>query len=93
MKEVWPDTFVEDANLSVDIANLRKALDEHRTSQPERAGHCFESVAGGRAHEIDARSGLRPSHSSFYIDLLLWSLCLKPHGRSLTFHCWLGMPT
>ena len=28
LKEVWPDTFVEEANLSVNIATLRKALDE-----------------------------------------------------------------
>jgi len=28
MKVVWPDTFVEEANLSVYIASLRKALDE-----------------------------------------------------------------
>jgi TolB-like protein len=28
MKEVWPDTFVEEANLSVNIASLRRALDE-----------------------------------------------------------------
>jgi DNA-binding winged helix-turn-helix (wHTH) protein/tetratricopeptide (TPR) repeat protein len=28
LKEIWPDTFVEEANLSVNIANLRKALNE-----------------------------------------------------------------
>lgn len=28
MKEVWPDAFVEEANLSVNIASLRKVLDE-----------------------------------------------------------------
>ena len=28
LKEVWPDSFVEEANLSVNIASLRKALDE-----------------------------------------------------------------
>ena len=28
LQEVWPDAFVEEANLSVNIANLRKALDE-----------------------------------------------------------------
>ena len=26
MREVWPDTFVEEANLSVLVAQLRKAL-------------------------------------------------------------------
>jgi len=28
LAEVWPDVFVEEANLTVNIANLRKALDE-----------------------------------------------------------------
>src|SRR6185503_5843587 len=28
LKEVWPDVFVEEANLSVNIASLRKALDD-----------------------------------------------------------------
>jgi DNA-binding winged helix-turn-helix (wHTH) protein len=28
LEEVWPDSFVEEANLSVNIANLRKALEE-----------------------------------------------------------------
>ena len=28
LKEVWPDVFVEEANLSVNIAGLRKVLDE-----------------------------------------------------------------
>ena len=28
LEEVWPDAFVEEANLSVNVAKLRKALDE-----------------------------------------------------------------
>ena len=28
LEEVWPDAFVEEANLSVNVASLRKALDE-----------------------------------------------------------------
>lgn len=31
LEEVWPDAFVEQANLSVNIARLRKALDERET--------------------------------------------------------------
>jgi len=31
LEEVWPDAFVEEANLSVNIASLRKALDEGET--------------------------------------------------------------
>ncbi|HEU4931042.1 MAG TPA: winged helix-turn-helix domain-containing protein [Pyrinomonadaceae bacterium] len=33
LKEVWPDVFVEEANLSVNIAGLRKALDEGETEE------------------------------------------------------------
>lgn len=33
LKEVWPDVFVEEANLSVNIAGLRKALDEGESAE------------------------------------------------------------
>jgi DNA-binding winged helix-turn-helix (wHTH) protein len=33
LKEVWPDVFVEEANLSVNIAGLRKALAEGETEE------------------------------------------------------------
>jgi DNA-binding winged helix-turn-helix (wHTH) protein/tetratricopeptide (TPR) repeat protein len=34
MAEVWPDTFVEEANLSVNVSALRKALGERDDGQP-----------------------------------------------------------
>jgi len=39
LEEVWPNTFVEEANLSVNVASLRKALDE---GDDER--RCIETV-------------------------------------------------
>lgn len=39
LQEVWPDVFVEEANLSVNIASLRKTLDEGDGQQP-----CIETV-------------------------------------------------
>jgi DNA-binding winged helix-turn-helix (wHTH) protein len=39
LREVWPDVFVEEANLSVNIANLRKALDEGNAER-----QCIETV-------------------------------------------------
>lgn len=39
LEEVWPNTFVEEANLSVNIARLRKALDEGDAQQD-----CIETV-------------------------------------------------
>ena len=41
MQAVWPDTIVEEANLTVQIATLRKVLDEGRT-----AGSCIQTVIG-----------------------------------------------
>jgi len=38
LEEVWPDTFVEEANLSVNVASLRKALNE------DDEGRCIETV-------------------------------------------------
>lgn len=34
MRRVWPDTFVEEANLSVNVSTLRKALGEREDGQP-----------------------------------------------------------
>jgi TolB-like protein len=39
LEEVWPDAFVEEANLSVNVASLRKALDED-----DEEGRCIETV-------------------------------------------------
>jgi len=39
LEEIWPDVFVDEANLSVNIASLRKALDEG-----EAARHWIETV-------------------------------------------------
>src|SRR6185369_7343272 len=39
MTEVWPDTFVEDVNLSVNISALRKLLGES-----ENGGHYIDTV-------------------------------------------------
>jgi len=39
LEEIWPDVFVEEANLSVNIASLRKALDEG-----DAARHWIETV-------------------------------------------------
>jgi DNA-binding winged helix-turn-helix (wHTH) protein len=39
LQEVWPDAFVEEANLSVNIASLRKTLDEG-----DGKCHCIETI-------------------------------------------------
>jgi DNA-binding winged helix-turn-helix (wHTH) protein len=41
MSAVWPETAVEDSNLNVQIAALRRVLDERRTE-----GSCVQTVPG-----------------------------------------------
>jgi serine/threonine-protein kinase len=49
MKRVWPDTFVEEANLSVNVSALRKALGERPGGRPyvetvSRRGYRFAAL-------------------------------------------------
>jgi DNA-binding winged helix-turn-helix (wHTH) protein len=66
LEEVWPDTFVEEANLSVNVANLRKALDEGDDelrcieTVPKR-GYRFVALVSEVTDE-GARETLRLSH-------------------------------
>ena len=63
MKQIWPDSFVEEHNLAVSISTLRKALGEDHSEQPfietvPRRGYRF--VAGVREvwdESADMRSG------------------------------------
>jgi Tol biopolymer transport system component/DNA-binding winged helix-turn-helix (wHTH) protein len=48
MQEVWPDTFVEEANLTVNISTLRKALGEHPTQ------HRYIVTVPGRGYRFVA---------------------------------------
>ena len=41
MAAVWPETVVEDSNLNVQIAALRRVLDEGRTE-----GSCIQTIPG-----------------------------------------------
>jgi DNA-binding winged helix-turn-helix (wHTH) protein len=38
IEDLWPDTFVEEANLSFQVAALRKALANHHIAQNARTG-------------------------------------------------------
>src|ERR1700735_2589592 len=59
MKSVWPDTFVEEANLSRNIFLLRKALGESKQYRqliftvPARGYRFAEDVKLAVAHELD----------------------------------------
>ena len=60
LKRVWPDTFVEEANLSVNVSALRKALGDGPGGRP------FVSGQKNRAHHSEAatRHGWRADLSS-----------------------------
>src|ERR1700689_1592168 len=54
MKAVWPDTFVEEANLSRNIFMLRKALGESPKD------HQYILTVPGRGHRLAESVGLLP---------------------------------
>jgi len=62
LAEVWPDAFVEEANLSVNIARLRKALDEDNAKRryietvPKRG---YRFVAGLSEFNCDSSQTLK----------------------------------
>ncbi|MDT8070619.1 MAG: winged helix-turn-helix domain-containing protein [Terriglobia bacterium] len=58
MKEVWPDTFVEEANLSRNIFLLRKALGE----SPQ--DHRYVLTVPGRGYRLAERVRLVPDHEA-----------------------------
>lgn len=64
MARVWPDTAVEEANLSVNVSTLRKALGEQEDGRPyvvtvQRRGYRF--LATARAVSPTVAPALRPS--------------------------------
>src|ERR1044072_7830095 len=69
LKEVWPDTFVEEANLSQNIFTLRRALGDDRTGPKyietvAKRGYRFLAVvrtvpqAGGAGVGVPAATGV-----------------------------------
>jgi TolB-like protein len=91
LKEVWPDTFVEEANLSVNIARLRKALDEggaeHQYIQTVTKGG-YRFVASVRELSDESAATVKPPRSGESLviegehgserDLVLSSLAVLP---------------
>lgn len=74
MQEVWPDVYVEEANLSVNIASLRKALDEGDAEwietvpkQGYRFGAAVSEIAGEdtieRPHLVGTSCAAEKVHS------------------------------
>lgn len=69
LNQVWPGLFVEEANLRVQIAAIRKSLGvtpsrEHYISTVPGRGYCFVAdVAHERAHPPGPAGGAMPSYS------------------------------
>jgi len=68
LKRIWPDSFVEEANLAVNISVLRKALGLSPSggrSRPRRV--LFPGPAGGRDRPPAARVGDRWSPGTRFV--------------------------
>ena len=77
LKRGWPDSFVEEANLTVHIANLRRALgDDSFIITIPKVGYKFTApvseLLGGdeQAGEFEPDGGAVPLDSKFYIHRL-----------------------
>jgi TolB-like protein len=73
LREVWPDKFVEEANLSVNIASLRKALDEGGAERQyiqtvTKGGYRFVASVAKLSDESAGTVDTRPSEESLMID-------------------------
>ena len=71
MKSVWPDSFVEEANLSHHVFMLRKALSDGENGEtyietvPKRGYRFVSDVKESRGDGLDSSAGMNPpSHSS-----------------------------
>src|SRR5215813_8035525 len=58
LEEVWPDTFVEEINLAVNVSTLRKVLGEMDSGQPyietvSKQGYRFSAAVSEPADEED----------------------------------------
>jgi DNA-binding winged helix-turn-helix (wHTH) protein len=72
LKEVWPDTFVEEANLSYTVSAIRKALGDE--SEPYRyvetipkRGYRFKESVAASARVVDERTARRFGHRRFIL--------------------------
>jgi eukaryotic-like serine/threonine-protein kinase len=74
MQQVWPDSFVEEANLTVNISALRKVLGETPEGQqyietvPKR-GYRFVVPVTEKQHDDDLRPRLRTSEAEYPIGI------------------------
>ena len=72
MKRIWPDTFVEEANLAVNISLLRKALGER-----PGGGQYIETVTRRGYRFVERVNQLQPAH--LMPPYLLPPYLLPPH--------------
>ena len=60
MRELWPDTIVEEANLTQQVFNLRKVLDEGADGQPSCIERSRDAATALRPTSVTCRRGNRP---------------------------------
>jgi len=93
MKKVWADAFVEEANLSVQISTLRKALgDEEETHIKTIPGVGYKFVAAVKSFPLAPAGGTRNRNaawvsvgfiSALLISMGIWLLIRVPEEQKL----------
>jgi TolB-like protein/Tfp pilus assembly protein PilF len=91
MEQVWPDTFVEEANLSVNVSALRKALGDGPDAQPyiqtvPRRGYRFVVAGSGPGAGIPSLAvlpfqNLTPSAEDEYLGVGIADALITKLGR------------
>lgn len=91
MKEIWPDTIVEENNISVSIAMLRKTLGEDRENPrfietvPRRGYRFVADVIEIQEEHTPPRAGQQSSYSTEPDDGPINSLAVLPMGTAKDF--------
>jgi len=85
LKQIWPDTIVEENNLARTISALRKALDEHPT-EPQHIltipGRGYRFVAQVREVGVSGEGSGAPALDQLESHTAPWERGARPSGRS-----------
>ena len=87
MSLLWPDTFVEEANLTQAIYTLRKVLGDEAIETIPRRGYRFAAAVECGGHAAAVKAPARPAHSTWIaavaivivIAVIVWRLWPSAH--------------
>ena len=92
MKEIWPDTIVEENNLTVSMSNLRKTLGDN-PGNPQfietvpRRGYRFLSEVIEVSSELSATEEVRPTETTFQDSLAVLPMQSPDSDPNLQYLC------